>query len=478
MAATRTSSTTASRPAPPTAHPSGTHATPPLKTFRGATVSQTLALVKGEFGPDAIIVSTRTFKAGSVLGVGGKAVVEIVASAAPAPPPAPSLRSALARVYEDVPVRRTPVRVEVPTDPPEAPASATNAVAPAAPATPPGHATPRGPRRLNPLPVDPAPADASALEALQGELGSIKTMVTQLLRCTNQASARVARDRHGIAEAAIFENGSLPRPLFAHYTRLLDAGVDVNFAQTVIASARDDLDGPNHAADPEAAAVRTVVLDHLARGIPCSPLSLHTGSAGRSTVVALIGPTGVGKTTTIAKLAADLALRKRRKVALVTCDTYRIGAVDQLKAYAEIIGVPLHVAASVREMTAAIRRAADAQIVLVDTAGRSPRDGERLSHLADVLDAANPDHRALVLSASASSTSIGAACQRFTTLKPDRLILTKLDEAPALGVLVNTPRHTGIPVSHVTTGQDVPDFILDAAPDRLAAAVLDAEIPR
>lgn len=445
---------------------------PELKTFRGTTVTEALTKVKKDLGPHAVIVNTRSFRAGAVLGLGGKPCVEIDASA---PPPAslrPPLRDALVRMYEDVPARRVPVAVQPPQREP--------AASPPVPAPSSKRQSSAGPSRLAALPVEPDPQDSQAAESLRDELGSIKTMVGQLLRCSNQSAVRVGRDRHGFTEAPVFENGSLPEPLFAHYTRLIDAGVDVPIAQTIIATVRDAL-APQNLED--ARAVRAAVLESLSAQIPCSPLpplpdAKPNSRATRPTIIAMIGPTGVGKTTTIAKLAADIALRQGRKVALITADTYRIGAVDQLRAYAEIIGVPLEVAGDPQAMASAIERQTSAELILIDTAGRSPSDDLRLDELAQVLDAAHPDHRLLVLSASASDSSLDRTFRRFADLAPDRIILSKLDESPAMGVLINTPRRTGVPLSHVTTGQDVPDFLSIADPRALAVSVLDGELPR
>jgi flagellar biosynthesis protein FlhF len=462
-------------------------AMPELKTFRGSSMTDVLFKVKKDLGPSAVIVSTRSFRTGAVMGVGGKPVVEIVASLPEQHVTSRnSSRGPQARAYDDVPRRRTPVRVEAGA----VSASAEGVGTVAAPAISQGHvrsqmattiggdalpARPasRGPARLMPLPVSPDPQNPEAVDQLRDELGSIKQMVSQLLRVSTQSSARVSRERFGIAEAPMFENGSLPEPLFAHYTRLLDAGVDVPTSQTVIASVRDLLEGDG---ENDARKVRSAVLAELARRIPCEPLPEPDGDGPQ--VIALIGPTGVGKTTTIAKLAADHALRRQRRVVLITSDTYRIGAVDQLRAYAQIIGIQMHVAATPEEMATAVAKCSDADVILIDTAGRSPSDHQRLDEFGPILEAARPTHRVLVLSAAASDTAIERTAKKFADLRPDRVILTKLDEAVTMGVCINAPRLASVPVAYVTTGQDVPDFIVGAAPESLSIAILDGELPR
>jgi flagellar biosynthesis protein FlhF len=184
---------------------------------------------------------------------------------------------------------------------------------------------------------------------------------------------------------------------------------------------------------------------------------------GRRSVVALVGPTGVGKTTTIAKLAAHYRLREQCRVGLITVDTYRIAAVEQLKTYAEIMDLPLEVVATPREMRAAVGRLADVDLVLIDTAGRSPRDAVRLNELRGLLAESQADEVHLVLSAVAGPDSIDIAAGAFSTVGVSALVLTKLDEAVSLDwlpVLLNRHR---LPLSYTTNGQNVPDDIRPAS---------------
>jgi flagellar biosynthesis protein FlhF len=180
------------------------------------------------------------------------------------------------------------------------------------------------------------------------------------------------------------------------------------------------------------------------------------------TVVALVGPTGVGKTTTIAKLAAHYRLRERCRVGLITVDTYRIAAVEQLKTYAEIMDLPLEVVATPREMRAAVERLADTDLVLIDTAGRSPRDAVRLNELRRLLGDSQADEVHLVLSAVAGPESFDVAAGAFSTAGASALILTKLDEAAALDWLPTLLNRHRLPLSYTTSGQNVPDDIQQA----------------
>jgi flagellar biosynthesis protein FlhF len=191
----------------------------------------------------------------------------------------------------------------------------------------------------------------------------------------------------------------------------------------------------------------------------CDPIELHPG---RRTVVALVGPTGVGKTTTIAKLAAQFRLHEEVRVGLITVDTYRIAAVEQLRTYAEIMDLPLEVVTTPREMRAAVGRLEDLDLVLIDTAGRSPRDAVRLAELRALLAESQADEIHAVLSAVAGRESLETAADSFGTVGASAVILTKLDEAGALPWLPELLARCRLPVSYTTHGQNVPDDISPA----------------
>jgi flagellar biosynthesis protein FlhF len=193
----------------------------------------------------------------------------------------------------------------------------------------------------------------------------------------------------------------------------------------------------------------------------------------RRTVAAVVGPTGVGKTTTLAKLAASFRLDHHRKVGLVTVDTYRVGAVDQLRAYAEIMDLPMEVVSSPREMRDALSRLHECEIVLIDTAGRSQRDHVQMRELGALLSAACPDEVHLVASAVAETESLQETVTRFREAGANRLILTKTDEATRPGRLFSFLRTAELPLSYVTNGQNVPADFRPATGERLVDWMLN-----
>lgn len=188
---------------------------------------------------------------------------------------------------------------------------------------------------------------------------------------------------------------------------------------------------------------------------------------GRCTTVAFIGPTGVGKTTTLAKLAAVASHVEKKKVALVTVDTYRIAAVEQLETYARLLSVPMTVARTPQEVAAARATYADYDLLLIDTVGRSPRAAESLEELAALVDAARPDERHLLLDAGAGTAATRQVLEGFSALAPTHLALAKLDQTPTIDDVLTAALDTSLPFSYATTGQSVPEDLTLAATEQL-----------
>lgn len=189
-------------------------------------------------------------------------------------------------------------------------------------------------------------------------------------------------------------------------------------------------------------------------------------------VVAFVGPTGVGKTTTLAKIAAEFHVRRGQRVGLITIDTYRIAAVEQLRTYADIIDIPMEVVSNESEMLEARERLQSSDLILIDTSGQSPKDVERMQELTRTLNSANPDEVMLVLSCMASSSGFKRAVESFSPTGATSIVLSKIDEADALGHLWMPLLESKLPIRYLTTGQDVPDDIELADEQSVSAAIL------
>lgn len=173
-----------------------------------------------------------------------------------------------------------------------------------------------------------------------------------------------------------------------------------------------------------------------------------------------IGPTGVGKTTTIAKVAADFMFTTGKSVALATIDNYRIAAAEQLKIYGEIMNIPVEIARSAGQLADIFRRHQDRDLILVDTAGRSPRDEIRRQELAGFLDPELNIENHLVMSAATSRQGLYSVMDSFAQLDIHGVVLTKLDECDVLGQVLDVGLRADCPLSFMTNGQNVPEDLI------------------
>jgi flagellar biosynthesis protein FlhF len=406
------------------------------RTYQADSMADALAIVKRDLGRDAVILHTRSFRKGGLLGFGGRSMWEITA--------APNV---------NVP-RRGPRGAYVGSA-----IECKGAIALQEPATAQGQDQPAQEQfaarerdaTTTVKPPEPLAAMPAATAPLEGQIGQIRSMVSALLAMQSQA--------HG---------GDMPAELRRLQMLLSRQEVQEDVAQGLIDDLRQSLTGQELC---DAQTLHDRLLDLITHKI---------GTAGPASgpatgkVIALIGPTGVGKTTTIAKLAANYKLQANKRVGLITIDTYRIAAVDQLRTYAQIIEVPLKVVLSVGELQQAIAAMKDLDVILVDTAGRSQNDSMRLGQLRRFLEAMKPDETHLVVSATANRASAGKVVRQFVPLGANRLIISKLDEADSFGLVLNVACAGNVPISYVTTGQGVPDDIASADSQKLAQLILGA----
>jgi len=265
---------------------------------------------------------------------------------------------------------------------------------------------------------------------------------------------------------------ALPDSLRAIYVALMNQDVDAKIAADLIQDVYASSGQGERHMGPKGA--EQAVLRAMATLVNTAP---EVKNRRRKThVTALVGPTGVGKTTTVAKLAAINKLLYHRSVGLISADTYRIGAIEQLRTFAAIADIPMEVAYKPTEMSAAVRKFRTKDLVLIDTVGRSQRSPKELADLARFIDAAEPDEVHLVLSASTGTKTALDIIERFRVVKPNRLLFSKLDEAATLGPLNSVASRDRIPLSYVTTGQTVPDDIVAVDPARFASMVYSGDL--
>ena len=222
----------------------------------------------------------------------------------------------------------------------------------------------------------------------------------------------------------------------------------------------------------ELVAVRQAIA-HMGRGTgelpPLSQVAAKATLSGRSQkrIVALVGPTGVGKTTTIAKLAARAALVEHKQVVILTLDNYRVGGEEQMRTFADLIGAPMVAVSNPEEILPVIAAHKDAQRIFIDTAGRSPRDSQPIAELARAFSPVRELEVHLAVPAATSPAVLDGIFRRYQEIGLDHLLFTKLDEADDLSELVRAPARLSTTVCHLATGQRVPEDLEDASDERL-----------
>ncbi|MFO0870202.1 MAG: flagellar biosynthesis protein FlhF [Pirellulales bacterium] len=438
-----------------------------VRTYRAATLQEALQFVRAELGPDATVLQTREVPGHWWQWLRGQRDVEVTAASdvrVASRWTTPNARSQVAEMAAAGVVATAEgmgsVGVSAEGEPSD-PASATTR----------RHVRPArdgSPRNLD-LSAGAREAAARFRQRARVAVPRVsqegRSLVEEMCAPTSAPANRSPGDRE--RSPGLPSLPGLPASLFQLYTDLIDAELGEELSRGLIDQVQRGLSGPD-LADP--VLLRASLLRCLEEQIPIAgPIQPRTG---QRRVVALVGPTGVGKTTTIAKLAANFRLREQRRVGLVTVDTYRIAAVEQLRTYADIIDLPMEVVTSPQDMRQALQRMSDLDLVLLDTAGRSPRDAVQIQELQAILAESQADEVHLVLSCIASAAQLRQTAEKFARVGATALLLTKLDEAAALGQVFSLLNATRLPLSYVTHGQNVPDDIAVADRRQLARRLL------
>lgn len=445
-----------------------------VRTVRASSVKEAMEQIKDELGSDAVLLHTKKYREGGVLG--GAEMIEVTAAVdetqarvphAPStyvPPAAPILPSNVLNQYRmneppmdsatAIPARgivsaydtyaaepplAEPYAAEAAQPYPPQPAAPVYEAA-SAPAPPLPSAETTSPGEDSPAGQDVKSAERIRL--LEDELAQMKTMLASMMAANQPKETITIQDalRRQDVRVELCEDLSGKVPV-----------ADVNL---------DSL-------DPRAASVLSGYLTQVMKFTD----GLTPGAHG-SRVVAFIGTTGVGKTTTLAKVAAHFVLEQNLRGALITADTYRISAVEQLKKYAEILGLPVEVVYSAAELRKAIARHRSKDFVLVDTAGRSQYNEFQMDELKELLAAHPRMEKHLVVSATTKEEDASEIMTRFSVCKPDRIIFTKTDETRTIGMVLNLLAGGDLPLSFLSNGQSVPDDIIPATAERLADLLL------
>lgn len=293
---------------------------------------------------------------------------------------------------------------------------------------------------------------------LENKVSNIENMIGRLLDAVKPDATRSSLQ---------LENDSrqMPNVFQLLYNNLLKNEVDPELAQRIIDQVTKK--SSTRSVNDAALAMYSVISSLFGRAEP-----IRLRSDGKPTVILFVGPTGVGKTTTLAKLAASFMLANKKKVGLITADTYRIAAVDQLKTYAEILGIPLSIAYTISEIGTEIERYSDKDVILIDTAGCSHRNKQKFEELKLLTKECKADEIFLVLSATVSSKNSKDIISNYDFIPNYRLIFTKLDETPVYGNILNSKCYSNRSLAYITNGQNVPDDIEIANVDKLSKNLL------
>ena len=440
-----------------------------IRTFRAATLQEALEQVRETLGPDAAVLHTRQVKR-SRMGFFSSSLIEVEASVEM---PVASRFVKRSKTNETLPktdqtaVVDTSLQIqslsEKGSDPVRRGQKLNENDSPPKGQTP----FPAGSRmQLPSTPTNQTSTEAAA-EPQAMDTESTNQVEQKAVENNSHRSAPESQAALTNQEAVVSHQSRLPPAMYETLSEMLDAGVEPAEAKSLLQAASKllELDQLNDALLLQAR-IGQLVSKNLR---VAEPIAVHQGQPA---VVALVGPTGVGKTTTLAKLATNFQLQHSCQVGLITMDTLRPGAVDQLLQYAESLNAALEVVSSASQFLPALHRLKECDVVFIDTAGRSPNDTEQIRVLQNLLEAAEPTSVQLVVSATSSVGHIQAVLEQFSPLKPTGLVITKLDEAIGFGSWLSILQHSNLPVSFLTHGQHVPSDFSVANRRRLASLLL------
>lgn len=368
-----------------------------IKRYIAKDMNEAAAKIRAQLGPDAVMLSSRPIRKKGLAGFFAHPLVEVVVA------------------YENEPTARGKK------------AQAEKAEAPST-------AMAQGePQVAAPSPAPPTPVERKIAEVER----RLDTMTATVAEIATNLRSKPAPGHYDNAIQQLF-------------LRLIDNEVEESIARTIADEAQDIRD--RRKADP-AEAFEQVVRQRLGE-----PEGIRLQRFQR-TVVVFVGPTGAGKTTTIAKLAARYALQERMKVGLVTADAYRIAAHEQIQTYSDILEVPLKTIYREEDIVSALSDLQEADIVLIDTPGKSPRDTDHQGQIERLVQLSGATEVYLTVSAATGYRSARMVLEQYGFLPDYKLLLTKTDETVTAGAFLNLRALCGRKLSYVTTGQSVPDDI-------------------
>ncbi|MCR5508574.1 MAG: flagellar biosynthesis protein FlhF [Lachnospiraceae bacterium] len=401
-----------------------------IKKFQGKTEEEATGLAKKELGPAVVIMNVRTVKSKGIFAIFKKPVVEVTAALEDEPErtsykpilPAATVRQAAARAYDEAAAGKEDIKKESGND----------------------------------KSSQETPGRSDAVESLEEKLESLHLLIEKQMQ---KESGEVDFDTDSDEQVSFFK---------LIYNTLIDNEVDEKYANEII----DELDKIRKKGSGIDLFLANIYQKMILQfGQPASITPSDEGAK----LVFFIGPTGVGKTTTIAKIASRLNVDEKKKVALLTTDTYRIAAAEQLRTYANILDAPFRVIYTEDEIKTALEDFKAFDYILVDTAGHSHHNEAQKNSMKEFLhcvDGIIEKEVYLVVSATTKYRDLLSIADAYTEMTDYKLIFTKLDETTTLGNLFNLRKHTGAQMSYITCGQNVPDDIEQFSPQNTVKQLL------
>lgn len=414
-----------------------------VRKFQADTMREALLQVKEELGPDALILRSQKVR-GSFLGGGER--WEVTAG------------------LEDRFYERPGEGTETVAPPPGYGPGSRRAAAPAS-----------VPREEPPAPVEERTAlSRDEFRALQDGLESVRRATEAPTQAIAAVKAEMGQLRSVVSALAEHWKDQSAVPVSAPLLPLFQSLIAADMAEDL---AREACDQASHDAaeagvsDP--LGTRRVLERALASRLPCSPLRFARGR--NASKILFAGPTGVGKTTTVMKLAVRLSREEGLKVGIVGCDSYRIGAQEQIRTFCDVAGIELRTVFTDADLDTALGDLAGCDVLLVDTAGRSPANQVHFLELSTLVDRIRPDELVLVQSATTRLRDLSASVRAYHDLRPSRLVFTKIDETDGHGALCTLVARSRIPVAALCFGQEIPEHMAEASSEDLARMVLGEE---
>jgi flagellar biosynthesis protein FlhF len=299
------------------------------------------------------------------------------------------------------------------------------------------------------------------INELENKISNMESTLNKIYQQMHNASPKIITATQEEKQQKLYS-----KVLQQFYDNLIKNEVDVDIAKKIADTVNEkigDSSGINETAS---------LMYNIISGILGKPETITLRDDKKPNRIIFVGPTGVGKTTTLAKIAAYYSLNMKKSVGLITADTYRIAAVEQLRTYADILGMPVNVIYSPGEIKEAIELYSDKDVVLIDTAGRSHRNQFQFEELKSLIVASEADEIYLVLSTTTSVRNCKEILASYSFLKDYKLIFTKVDETPINGIILNAKYQTNKKLSYFTTGQCVPDDIEVVDTDRITKNLL------